>query len=227
MTHSSCRINSPSPYSRLDSYDQKQELENNFCKDFSCCGLRLKNLHILLEHYEEFHSSQKTTEEEDKSSLLIRRTVTQETQTIDLTHRCPLLKYPFTKEELPDTKSTPNSSSNEDQTDRPYRCQVSDCDKAYKNANGLKYHRLHGHCTPNDGTDLLDSNKPYVCSLEQCQKRYKNLNGLKYHMRHTHAIQLGPTPTSCIDKDERESEEEEEEIHGIKRKLSCGSFKVV
>lgn len=41
----------------MDSFDQKQELEKEFCRDFSCCGLNLSNLHQLLEHYEEYHLS--------------------------------------------------------------------------------------------------------------------------------------------------------------------------
>ncbi|UZJ54844.1 hypothetical protein CBS101457_004164 [Exobasidium rhododendri] len=33
--------------------------------------------------------------------------------------------------------------------DRPYKCQSPGCDKAYKQMNGLKYHRLHGQCNQN------------------------------------------------------------------------------
>lgn len=32
---------------------------------------------------------------------------------------------------------------------RPYKCPAPGCDKAYKQMNGLKYHRLHGHCNQN------------------------------------------------------------------------------
>ncbi|KAG0233257.1 hypothetical protein BGX31_004875, partial [Mortierella sp. GBA43] len=71
--------------------------------------------------------------------------------------------------------------------DKPYRCQVSGCDKAYKNPNGLKYHNQHGHCST---AGLADSegpeSKPYVCTFMECGKRYKNLNGLKYHIEHSH-----------------------------------------
>ncbi|ORY87995.1 hypothetical protein BCR37DRAFT_20149 [Protomyces lactucae-debilis] len=79
--------------------------------------------------------------------------------------------------------------------DKPYKCQIPGCDKAYKNQNGLKYHKMHGNCASNpaaltgDGshpTDLMPQyeNKPYKCNL--CNKRYKNLNGLKYHTAHSH-----------------------------------------
>lgn len=33
--------------------------------------------------------------------------------------------------------------------DKPYKCPAAGCDKAYKQMNGLKYHRLHGHCNQN------------------------------------------------------------------------------
>lgn len=88
--------------------------------------------------------------------------------------------------------------------DKPYKCPVPGCDKAYKNQNGLKYHKLHGHCTStmmlqdtivpvafsNEGVVVAPKgnpvveNKPYKCEL--CNKRYKNLNGLKYHKAHSH-----------------------------------------
>lgn len=86
---------------------------------------------------------------------------------------------------------------------KPFRCPVIGCDKNYKNQNGLKYHRLHGHqnqllkenpdgtisiIDPESNTPYLDvaaleRDKPYRC--EVCGKRYKNLNGLKYHRGHT------------------------------------------
>ncbi|GME76298.1 unnamed protein product [[Candida] boidinii] len=91
----------------------------------------------------------------------------------------------------------------EDTESRPFKCPVNGCDKSYKNQNGLKYHRIHGHQNQKlrenpDGTfsvidpesdapypegTALDKDKPYRC--EVCGKRYKNLNGLKYHRGHT------------------------------------------
>jgi len=83
--------------------------------------------------------------------------------------------------------------------DKPYKCPVPGCDKAYKNQNGLKYHKAHGNCAtslqhlsymknehgeiPVHAMPQLE-NKPYRCEL--CSKRYKNLNGLKYHKAHSH-----------------------------------------
>ncbi|KAG0281819.1 hypothetical protein BGZ95_009756 [Linnemannia exigua] len=78
-------------------------------------------------------------------------------------------------------------TGNSNTSDKPYRCSVLGCDKAYKNPNGLKYHNLHGHCSTG-GMCETDSpeTKPYVCTFLECGKRYKNLNGLKYHIEHSH-----------------------------------------
>ncbi|KAL6708875.1 Transcriptional regulator of ribosomal biogenesis proteins [Coniothyrium glycines] len=85
---------------------------------------------------------------------------------------------------------------------KPFRCPVIGCEKAYKNQNGLKYHKQHGHqnqqlkenddgtfsivdpltSIPYPGTIGMEKEKPYRC--EVCGKRYKNLNGLKYHRSH-------------------------------------------
>ncbi|OLY82250.1 Zinc finger protein sfp1 [Smittium mucronatum] len=68
--------------------------------------------------------------------------------------------------------------------DKPHRCLVKGCDKAYKNPNGLKYHALHGHCN----IDVASCTKPYKCLVPNCFRSYKNLNGLKYHILHSHSI---------------------------------------
>ncbi|CEP08592.1 hypothetical protein [Parasitella parasitica] len=82
-----------------------------------------------------------------------------------------------------------NSNAN---ADKPYKCPVGGCDKAYKNPNGLKYHNQHGHCnmTADDSDNLA---KPYQCTIGDCGKRYKNLNGLKYHIEHSHMAALNHT----------------------------------
>mgnify|MGYP002477054736 FL=1 len=86
---------------------------------------------------------------------------------------------------------------------KPFKCPVIGCGKMYKNQNGLKYHRAHGHQGQKlyenaDGTfSIIDpaSNQPYPDGMEfetdkpyrcdVCAKRYKNLNGLKYHRAHS------------------------------------------
>lgn len=36
-------------------------------------------------------------------------------------------------------------------SEKPFKCTVPGCDKSYKQQNGLKYHRLHGHCGSGSG----------------------------------------------------------------------------
>ncbi|CAG8656719.1 9318_t:CDS:1, partial [Paraglomus brasilianum] len=63
-----------------------------------------------------------------------------------------------------------------------FRCTVDGCPKKYKNANGLKYHRAHGHSPRTDNGE-----KPYKCQVDGCTKSYRNPNGLKYHLDHHHS----------------------------------------
>ncbi|KAJ3034741.1 hypothetical protein HK097_004409 [Rhizophlyctis rosea] len=77
--------------------------------------------------------------------------------------------------------------------DRPYKCKVTGCYKAYKNPGGLKYHMQHGHCEDTGDPEMNNIiHKPYQCTVPECGKRYKNLNGLKYHIEHAHISLLGP-----------------------------------
>ncbi|KAI9021589.1 hypothetical protein CLU79DRAFT_753958 [Phycomyces nitens] len=86
--------------------------------------------------------------------------------------------------------ATANSNSN---ADKPYKCPVLGCDKAYKNPNGLKYHNQHGHCNLVSDENENVASKPYQCTIGECGKRYKNLNGLKYHIEHSHMAALNHT----------------------------------
>ncbi|KAK4058145.1 hypothetical protein OIO90_000884 [Microbotryomycetes sp. JL221] len=78
---------------------------------------------------------------------------------------------------------------------KPFVCTTPGCTARYKQANGLKYHRLHGKCNIRNGSMMIeegdDEEKRYVCHSAECGKRYKNLNGLKYHYSHagSHGIQ--------------------------------------
>ncbi|KAI4283226.1 MAG: hypothetical protein L6R38_002314 [Xanthoria sp. 2 TBL-2021] len=113
---------------------------------------------------------------------------------------------------IPDGGSGPN-----DGIPKPYHCPVIGCEKAYKNLNGLKYHKNHGHntqtlhangdgtfsivdpetSTPYPGTLGMQKHKPYQCDV--CGKRYKNLNGLKYHKNHTPGCQDTNSPTNAVE----------------------------
>ncbi|KAI9320550.1 hypothetical protein BX666DRAFT_2081339 [Dichotomocladium elegans] len=64
---------------------------------------------------------------------------------------------------------------------KPYKCTIPGCQKAYKNPNGLKYHREHGHTASMEDDELI---RPFRCIL--CNKGYRQMSGLKYHMTHGH-----------------------------------------
>ncbi|TIC15775.1 hypothetical protein E3Q10_01459 [Wallemia mellicola] len=87
--------------------------------------------------------------------------------------------------------------SGEGGNDKPFKCPNPGCSKAYRQANGLKYHRLHGQCNyvvrdgmEQDGLTLAEAEavaRPYLCQVGHCDKRYKNMNGLRYHYAHSGA----------------------------------------
>ena len=66
---------------------------------------------------------------------------------------------------------------------KPFKCPVPGCDKAYKQQNGLKYHRLHGHCSAGNNSsqgeaveekDDGSDDKPFGCYVgPACGKKYK------------------------------------------------------
>ncbi|CAG8497662.1 1373_t:CDS:2 [Paraglomus brasilianum] len=80
----------------------------------------------------------------------------------------------------------------ESEASKPFRCTVVGCPKTYKNANGLKYHKAHGHSTQAGNGDRC-AEKPYKCDIDGCTKAYKNPNGLKYHLDHHHPGYIKPT----------------------------------
>ncbi|KAK0528867.1 Transcriptional regulator of ribosomal biogenesis proteins [Tilletia horrida] len=50
---------------------------------------------------------------------------------------------------------------------KPFKCPEPGCDKAYKQMNGLKYHKLHGHCNQNNLPPSLQTQAAHL----------KNVNG--------------------------------------------------
>ncbi|ORX96372.1 hypothetical protein K493DRAFT_350881 [Basidiobolus meristosporus CBS 931.73] len=274
------------PSAPVDDFLQPRDLEGSFCRDFSCCGLVLEDLHDLLQHFEECHvrfeadDSQGLYQEEEWSAssdsgvntpsspisdhdllaqyrndalalsdvyseeaLIQSDTLTsafdnsvvraaqnpkkrfaKETLSAPAKKIAPsytldvnALPRTFTEEELftgipsiysPDFVAgvddvlhaaagvipTETVEIKPTPAEKPYKCPVPGCEKSYKNANGLKYHKLHGHCSNGDGSK--PTVKPYKCSYPDCGKSYKNLNGLKYHIEHTHVLTLDQTATS-------------------------------
>lgn len=252
-----------------DTYSYNNDLESSFCKNFSCCGLTLNDLHDLLQHYEEYHVQYEEDEHQesfmneewsntsdsdlsqiftnslsqthndslkrkadplselffpeypcsaDDSNLsdqdlssshspeslpspltphldyahlpemppLKKFALSNDLNELSLGYLNSLKSFPITPEEQKLLKLSQPITRNNPNSDKPYRCTVPGCDKAYKNPNGLKYHNLHGHCTNTANGENDRSSKPYRCNFPDCGKSYKNLNGLKYHMEHAH-----------------------------------------
>ncbi|ORY96492.1 hypothetical protein BCR43DRAFT_491791 [Syncephalastrum racemosum] len=285
---------------------ESRELEATFCKDFSCCGLVLSDLHELLQHYEECHvrleddesnlyddessfwspqlssaassvtggsepSSPISSDEESSfsSDVLKKRAAAYLSDLYNSnTTLSPLsLSHPPSPTESSQSTSSVSSASSQEEVpeeeptkkqqkkrsygqfssntpsaldlltqsaakklalasgnngdlptpiltdedflaqagallasantnanaDKPYKCNVPGCQKAYKNPNGLKYHNQHGHCDLISDESENIASKPYQCTIGDCGKRYKNLNGLKYHIEHSHMAALNHT----------------------------------
>jgi transcription factor SFP1 len=83
---------------------------------------------------------------------------------------------------------------------KPFKCPKPNCNKSYKQANGLKYHMTHGSCnfTPSKEGEVVKEGmsenevlevekrlRPYACGVGDCTRRYKNMNGLRYHYQHS------------------------------------------
>ncbi|RUS17196.1 hypothetical protein BC937DRAFT_90281 [Endogone sp. FLAS-F59071] len=263
-----------------------RELEVAFCRNFSCCGLLLSDLHVLLQHYEEYHvrfeddqalfydddwssndgsapnspelpSKQIHNQQNSINAMLRKKAMPSRsdfyTEEIGISHNdssafdTSILRSSqnvkgskkrnhsqytaattldmmtpnpkkmalpahmasiasMTASAFPDLTMSANMSEEEfmaqtgalfmpsshasSLADKPYKCPVPGCDKAYKNPNGLKYHNQHGHCNTQSAIDDKPSMKPYLCTIGDCGKRYKNLNGLKYHIEHAHMAAL-------------------------------------
>eukprot|EP00121_Abeoforma_whisleri_P005708 Awhi_evm1s5178 len=76
---------------------------------------------------------------------------------------------------------------------KAYVCPVPGCGKRYKNANGIKYHAIHGH-----GTESM-SKRPYKCDVLGCGRRYKSSNGLKQHLIGAHGSENPEITADNID----------------------------
>lgn len=225
-----------------DSFVHRQELENAFYRDLMCCNQRMRDLHQLLRHFEEYHypevaqrmqeeekehqQQQQEKEQQPKQNEGGGEQMEQDHQGVTmLTEAAPLPKDTITTTTttpIPDTRqhiiiehsvvddtiashladpltdfepppqdffvfptssipSTPTANIYED-PEKPYKCPVPGCYKSYKNPNGLKYHKEHGHVNGADD----ESTKPFRCTIGMCRKRYKQMSGLRYHITHSH-----------------------------------------
>lgn len=190
-------------------------LEADYCRDYHCCGDNLPTLHDLLRHYEETHIQPSPPEEPP----VARRIPNVEVVSTNEVFLPPQSAAAAVASGIPPQAATRSIVAGDDEMTiddparqlymiersdhKPYKCPVIGCDKSYKNQNGLKYHRQHGHQnqtlhqnedgsfsiidplsnTPYPDGVAIEKDKPYQCEI--CGKRYKNLNGLKYHRAHS------------------------------------------
>ena len=216
-------------------------LEDQFCKDYSCCGLQLDDMHELIQHFEEHHVVMDSDMDEgddlqfqfetnndvdmmdvddernvamsdiyqsefnigipafDTSVIKKRTSIGWKQQpkkgespptTFPLDLKGPTTIIEATQQvlvateseisTLPEKRNGDRKPSKREKEDRPYKCKINLCNKAYKNPGGLKYHMHHGHCQDTGDPEMNNIiHKPYQCTVVECSKRYKNLNGLK------------------------------------------------
>ncbi|KZO97365.1 hypothetical protein CALVIDRAFT_563149 [Calocera viscosa TUFC12733] len=285
MLNNISKLGTSAESDRARSFKAFLAAENNplarddFCRDFTCCGLVLQDLHSLLQHYEDVHvvvmespevgpqnpkgmaaaafdPSEMELEPGPSNKLQggnmmspnlqsafdtsVLRTgprgsfpsiqtssrtnsPTRSGASTPMSQRFPygldspnspassitpaLLSAPSTP--LSSRPGSPNSGNYSDSTttisrpassltrNKPFKCPTPGCNKQYLQANGLKYHRLHGQCnfaskdpsleglTEQEAEEKL---RPYACAVGgNCERRYKNMNGLRYHYQHSGA----------------------------------------
>ncbi|KAI8352920.1 hypothetical protein BD560DRAFT_427103 [Blakeslea trispora] len=76
--------------------------------------------------------------------------------------------------------------------DKPYRCAMVNCQKKYKNINGLQYHIKDAKGTTGHGGGIGltgEDDRPFRCTIGTCKKAYRTASGFRYHQRNGHNIQ--------------------------------------
>ncbi|KAM6499269.1 hypothetical protein JOM56_004777 [Amanita muscaria] len=62
---------------------------------------------------------------------------------------------------------------------KPFKCPKPNCNKSYKQANGLKYHMTHGSCNFAPPNDLLERKRRDREKLNGAADRREHLEGVK------------------------------------------------
>ncbi|RVD92284.1 C2H2-type DNA- Zinc finger protein [Tubulinosema ratisbonensis] len=142
-------------YFRNKNYGEQEvnEIEEFlFINSQSCCNLKFNNFNEWAQHLNT-HCNQFVLNKKEENHESV--------------------KIPMTEIEV-------NEEIKSDGKTRMFKCEVSNCNKSYTSAYGLRYHQEKGHKEDEDVT------KPFICVIDNCKKRYKNANGLKYHVLHSH-----------------------------------------
>lgn len=147
------------------------EREQTICSDFTCCGLSLRDLHSLVDHFEEAH-----VVVFDSAGNAVYPNPSPILRVLDHENEGPYMSvvwgYPAPRAPVAtfcDAESPPSSPISAVETpqkvkskavrtgkrvhrprqrkkDKTYNCPRADCTKTYLNANGLKYHLEKGTC---------------------------------------------------------------------------------
>ena len=184
-------------------------LEDKFCKDFSCCGKQLLDLHDLLQHFEENHVCLESDMEGDDlpfefesmdesgDDYVYQKTQPQPTQAVCLADICAQgFSSPLNAFDTNVVRKRPAV--------KPWRKQPS---PEQPQTIPLKLDGPTHVINENeemmqvDEKPTTEEGRPYKCKVTGCTKAYKNPGGLKYHMQHGHCEDTGdPEMNNIIHK---------------------------
>ncbi|KAJ3512793.1 hypothetical protein NLJ89_g3310 [Agrocybe chaxingu] len=109
---------------------------------------------------------------------------------------------------------TKDDHTEEEPSEKPFRCALPGCGKSWKSINGLQYHLqisaahfthalfsrfAQQPATPDQQTsslstdgevDASDPDRKYMCPREGCFKAYRQPSGLRYHIKHGHPTDI-------------------------------------
>lgn len=156
----------------------EEALENTkkrFLNDLECCDQRFGTFNDFILHMESNHQNEEEVYDYSPENAYYSQDEAKENQKQE---KVVDINYSNIVSE--------NNKSVKENKEKPYKCKLPDCKKAYTSAYGLRYHMENGHVVKDD------SDKPYGCLFKNCNKRYKNSNGLKYHVEHNHKTSTEP-----------------------------------
>jgi len=150
-------------------------MEEDYCKNYLCCNMTLPDMHSLLAHYEDFHvlggtlgNLTMTQSKQIPQPASIPPSPDVESLSAQFTHPSPSL-------------SQVSCVIDESEVgDKPFKCTAINCDKAYKNTSGLKYHISHSHPAMAPTPNAQPNTKGSICN---CGKLYKNQAAFQAHYR--------------------------------------------
>lgn len=203
-------------------------MEDQFCKDFSCCGIKLRDLHELLQHFEENHVILESDMEEDDDLPFIIDNV-QDVEMGDYSDNKKSRNAQTGSVALSDIYQSDNHHLSAFDTSiirkrmqpsppQPWRQTVESPPNTFpitlegptkyiRNQDAMETEPVNESPAPPEVQDeemeeVADrDDRPYKCKIVGCNKSYKNPGGLKYHMHHGHCEDTGdPEMNNIIHK---------------------------